>query len=145
MSTVNLVKYYFYKGKMPKNPKDLRDVVALAYQTARDMKLHPRAILIRSKHHKTTTINGQTGEDPKGWHLTFCYKDDQQLINKTHTACHGYTSDEYSWELLESTHAGDKPDSVKRRYSRNANVWPGPEELDEAPEIGYSHISNFES
>ncbi|KAJ5240308.1 uncharacterized protein N7469_001899 [Penicillium citrinum] len=125
---------------MPKNPKDLRDVVALAYQTARDMKLYPRAILIRSKHHKTTTINGQTGEDPKGWHLTFCYKDDKQLINNTHTACHGYTKDETSWELLESTHAGDKPDSVKRRFSRNSNVWPEPEELDEAPEIGYGHF-----
>lgn len=47
MSTVNMVKYYFYKGKMLKDPKDLRDIVALAYQTARDMKLYPRAILIR--------------------------------------------------------------------------------------------------
>ena len=47
MSTMNMVKYYFYKGKMPKDPKELRDMVALAYQTARDMKLHPRAILIR--------------------------------------------------------------------------------------------------
>jgi hypothetical protein len=47
MSTVNMVKYYFYKGKMPKNPTDLQHMVALAYQTARDMKLYSRAILIR--------------------------------------------------------------------------------------------------
>ena len=96
--------------------------------------------MYRSKHHKTTTINGQTGDDPKGWHLTFCYKDEQQLANNTHTACHGYTKDESSWELLESTHAGDKPDSVKRRHSKNASVWPDPGELDEAPEIGYGHF-----
>ncbi|OJJ43520.1 hypothetical protein ASPZODRAFT_161467 [Penicilliopsis zonata CBS 506.65] len=135
-----MVRYYFYKGKMPTNPKDLQDMVALAYQTARDMKLYPRAILIRSKHHKTTTINGKTGEDPKGWHLTFCYKDNKQLINNTHTACHGYTKDEFSWELIESTHAGDKPDSVKRRFAKKSSVWPGPAELDEAPEIGYGHF-----
>ena len=96
--------------------------------------------IYRSKHHKTTTINGKTGEDPKGWHLTFCYKDDEQLKNNTHTACHGYTKDEFSWELLESTHAGDKPDTLKRRYSKNAGVWPGPEELDEATDIGYGHF-----
>lgn len=47
MSTINMIKYYFYKGKMPKNANDLKSVVALAYQTARDMKLYPRAILIR--------------------------------------------------------------------------------------------------
>ena len=85
-------------------------------------------------------INGETGEDPKAWHLIFCYKDDGQFKNKTHTVCHGYTKYDFPWELLESTHAGDKPDSVKRRYSKGASVWPGPEELDKAPEIGYDHF-----
>lgn len=47
MSTINMVKYYFYKNKMPTNPKELTDMIALAYQTARDMKLYPKAILIR--------------------------------------------------------------------------------------------------
>lgn len=47
MSTVNMVKYFFYKGKMPKDPNDLQNMVALAYQTAPDMRLFPRAILIR--------------------------------------------------------------------------------------------------
>ncbi|PYI11410.1 hypothetical protein BO78DRAFT_457814 [Aspergillus sclerotiicarbonarius CBS 121057] len=140
MSTVNMVKYYFYKGKMPSSLKELEDMVALAYQTARDMKLYPRAILIRSRHHKTTSINGKTKKDPKGWHLTFCYKDAEQLKSNTHTACHGYTKDKHSWELLKSTHTGDKPDSAKRRYARKASVWPGPEELDEAPEIRYGHL-----
>lgn len=47
MSTVNLVKYYFYKGMMPKDPELLRNMVSLVYQTARDRKLYPKAILIR--------------------------------------------------------------------------------------------------
>lgn len=48
MSTVNLVKYYFYRGMMPKDPELLQNMVSLAYQTARDRKLYPKAILIRS-------------------------------------------------------------------------------------------------
>jgi len=47
MSTVNLVKYFFYGGAMPKNQKHMEKLIALAYQTARDKKLHPRAVLIR--------------------------------------------------------------------------------------------------
>ena len=47
MSTINIVKYFFYKGTMPKNEKLLSSMVALAYQSARDQKLYPKAILIR--------------------------------------------------------------------------------------------------
>lgn len=47
MSTVNIVRYFFYKGMMPQDKSRLERMVALAYQTARDRKLHPRAILIR--------------------------------------------------------------------------------------------------
>lgn len=47
MSTVNMVKYYFYKGMVPKDQDRLRQLVALAYQTARDRKLYPKAVLIR--------------------------------------------------------------------------------------------------
>lgn len=47
MSTVNIVKYYFYKGMMPQDKELLRNMVSLAYQTARDRKLYPKAILIR--------------------------------------------------------------------------------------------------
>ncbi|KAJ5146535.1 uncharacterized protein N7515_001099 [Penicillium bovifimosum] len=138
MSTTHIVKYYFYKGHMPAEPNVLKKTVALAYQTARGMQLYPRAILIRSKHHNTTTIKGKTVLDPKGWHLTFCYKDARQLRRKTHTACHGYAKDAFSWDLVESTHAGRKPDSVKARNSKYSSVWPGPEELDEAPYVRYS-------
>ena len=47
MSTIHFTKYFFYKGMLPDDPKRLRDIVALAYQTARDRKLYPKAILIR--------------------------------------------------------------------------------------------------
>lgn len=47
MSTVNIVKYYFYKGMIPKDQDRLRQLVALAYETARDRKLYPKAVLIR--------------------------------------------------------------------------------------------------
>lgn len=50
MSTVNMVKYYFYKGMVPKDQDRLRQLVALAYQTARDRKLYPKAVLIRCVH-----------------------------------------------------------------------------------------------
>lgn len=36
MLTVNLVKYYFYRGMMPNDPELLKNMVSLAYQTARD-------------------------------------------------------------------------------------------------------------
>lgn len=47
MSIVNIVKYYFYMGMMPTDSVLLRNMILLAYQTARDRKLHPKAILIR--------------------------------------------------------------------------------------------------
>jgi phosphatidylethanolamine-binding protein (PEBP) family uncharacterized protein len=47
MSTVNIVKYYFYKGMIPKDQDRLHQLMALAYQTARDRKLYPKAVLIR--------------------------------------------------------------------------------------------------
>ncbi|EDP50770.1 hypothetical protein KXV70_001074 [Aspergillus fumigatus] len=138
MSTVNLVKYYFYKGMMPKDPELLKNMVSLAYQTARDRKLYPKAILIRSGSHNTTTINGTHQEDPNGWHLTFCYKDSTQLANGCHTACHGYTPGKDVWELVKSTHAGVKSDSVLKRNGKP--VWPAENELEVAPEIGYGHL-----
>lgn len=47
MSTINMIRYFFYKSKLPRDPERLRALVALAYQTARDRKLYPKAILIR--------------------------------------------------------------------------------------------------
>ena len=51
MSTIKLVKYYFYRGQLPTEPGRLQNLIRLAYQTARDRKLYPKAILIRSVMH----------------------------------------------------------------------------------------------
>ena len=42
--------------------------------------------------------------------------------------------------ITASLHAGDKEDLVKSRCWKNANVWPGLEELDKTSGIGYSHL-----
>jgi hypothetical protein len=47
MSTVNLVKYYFFKGNVPRTSQRLQQLVALAYQTARDREVYPKAVFIR--------------------------------------------------------------------------------------------------
>lgn len=100
-------------------------------------------VLDRSGSHNTTSINGKHQEDPNGWHLTFCYKDQQQLANDVHTACHGYTPGKDVWTLVKSTHAGTKFDSVLKRNGKP--VWPSEDELEVAPEIGYGHIPSSEN
>ena len=47
MSSVNIVKYYFHARHVPKSDARMRQLVALAYQTARDKQLYPKAVLIR--------------------------------------------------------------------------------------------------
>lgn len=61
MSTVNIVKYYFYMGMMPKDRELLQNMVSLAYQTARDRKLYPKAILIRYVGYSCDAIRPQEG------------------------------------------------------------------------------------
>ncbi|OHW96497.1 hypothetical protein CSPAE12_04846 [Colletotrichum incanum] len=139
MSTVNIVKYYFHKDHVPKTAERIQQLVALAYQTARDKQLYPRAVFIRSELHDTTSINGIRQRDPKGLHVTLCYKDDEQLRNGTHVACHGYVKDAESMAFKEATHAGEKPDLTRKRNKNRTPVWPSADELYAAPEIGYGH------
>lgn len=47
MSTINIIKYYFYEGTVPRSQERIRQLINLAYQTARDRKIYPKAILIR--------------------------------------------------------------------------------------------------
>jgi len=48
MSTINLVKIYFLPGiRKSLTPEKVRQYIAIAYQTASDLKLHPKEILIR--------------------------------------------------------------------------------------------------
>jgi len=92
----------------------------------------------RSDIHKTTFSNGQHREDPKGWHVTLCFKDADQLARGTHVASHGYVRDQYSFELVEATHSKEKPDSTLNKEKKP--VWPAEHKLWVAPDIGYCHL-----
>lgn len=61
--------------------------------------------LPRMNIHKTTTINGVYQDDPKGKHLTLCYKDQAMLTKGTHVASHGYVDLETDSHIREATHA----------------------------------------
>ncbi|KAH6615503.1 hypothetical protein B0J18DRAFT_437468 [Chaetomium sp. MPI-SDFR-AT-0129] len=73
--------------------------------------------------------------------LTFSYKDKQQLDRGTHVASHSYVLDKDTLELIEATHAEEKPDSTRKKGGKA--VWPASEELWEGPEIGYSHLEGL--
>ncbi|KAK2005683.1 hypothetical protein LZ32DRAFT_596750 [Colletotrichum eremochloae] len=138
-SGVNFVRYFFYAGNTISKQRK-KALVALAYATARDQKLAPKAILIRADIHDTTTINGKHDKDPNGWHGTFAFKDDEQVKEKIHVASHGYVNGKEDFILKEATHSAEKNDSIQRRGGKV--VWPDEDELEEyeySP-IGYSHI-----
>ncbi|OJJ45153.1 hypothetical protein ASPZODRAFT_100375 [Penicilliopsis zonata CBS 506.65] len=139
MSTVNVVKYFFYRGFVPKTEERARQLITLAYQTARDQKLYPKEILIRSEIHKTTSINGVHQVDPLGYHVTLCFKDDQQLLRGTHVSSHGYVKDQDHLEFIHATHTGEKRDDTKRQRGKK-DVWPSEDGLVLASETGYSHL-----
>ncbi|KAK0368385.1 hypothetical protein CLIM01_14261 [Colletotrichum limetticola] len=138
MSTINIVKYYFHKANVPGTEARMRQLIALAYQTARDKELYPQAVFVRSEVHLTTTINGRRQKDPRGAHVTFSYKSQDHLGRETHVACHGYVKDPETLEFKEATHADEKPDSIKKQSGKA--VWPGAAHLWEAPEVGYGHM-----
>lgn len=87
--------------------------------------------------HGTTSINGVYQKDPKGPHITLCYKDDENMRKGTHVACHGYVKDEETMEFKEATDRGEKLDTTKKKNKQS--VWPASEELWAAPDIGYGH------
>ncbi|KAM0278421.1 hypothetical protein ACHAQH_005176 [Verticillium albo-atrum] len=138
MSTINVVKYYFYRLNRPADTR-MRQLIALAYQTARDRELYPKAVFVRSEVHDTTTINGRRQKDPKGEHVTFSYKSIDHLGRETHVSCHGYVNNAKTLEFREATHASEKPDSTLKRNGKE--VWPDNDEIWEAPEVGYGHLS----
>lgn len=47
MSGINMVKFFFLKGTMPRSQSEIQRVTTLAYQTAREHSLYPKQILIR--------------------------------------------------------------------------------------------------
>ncbi|KAK6810747.1 hypothetical protein RU639_013606 [Aspergillus parasiticus] len=139
---VHFVKYFFYAGNTI-SPDRKRQLVALAYATARDQKLAPKAVLIRSDMHDTTTIDGKHAKDPKGWHGTFAYKADDQEEREFHVASHGYTNGKEDFTLKEATHTPEKLDRTPRGGRRSGKVvWPAENLLEEYVDspIAYSHL-----
>ncbi|KXJ84752.1 hypothetical protein Micbo1qcDRAFT_210445 [Microdochium bolleyi] len=102
MSSINIVKYYFHAKQVPRTDARMRQLVALAYQTARDKQLYPRAVFVRSEVPSTTTINGRRQKDPRGDHVTFSYKTQGHSGRETHVACHGYVKDPDTLEFKEA-------------------------------------------
>ncbi|KAM4064709.1 hypothetical protein HRG_004930 [Hirsutella rhossiliensis] len=138
MSSINIVKYYFQATQVPRSEVRMRQLIALAYQTARDKQLYPKAVIVRSEVHATTTINGRHQKDPKGDHVTFSYKTQDHLGRETHVAFHGYVKDPGTLEFKEATHAAEKADSTVKGNKKPA--WPQDEDLWEAPDVGYGHM-----
>ncbi|OJD26953.1 hypothetical protein ACJ73_01655 [Blastomyces percursus] len=117
MSTLNLVKFFFLQR--PASATTVRQYIAIAYQTARDQKIHPTAILIRSAIHGTTTIGGQYQKDPKGKHLTLLQ---------------GWRND---WEIRKATNSPEKPDATVARGTGRA-IWPA--EATFEIEVAFGHV-----
>ncbi|OAT09727.1 hypothetical protein, variant 2 [Blastomyces gilchristii SLH14081] len=138
----NFVRYFFYAGNTISSSQK-KTLVALAYATARDQKLAPKAILIRSDMHDTTTVEGKHVKDPKGWHGTFAFKADDQVEREFHVASHGYTNDKEDFVLNEATHTPEKEDKTPRGGRGSGKVvWPAEDLLEEYVDspIGYSHL-----
>ncbi|QUC22824.1 uncharacterized protein UV8b_07065 [Ustilaginoidea virens] len=141
MSTINIVKYYFHRLNVPRTEERMRKLVALAYQSACEQQLYPKAILIRSEVHLTTTIEGERQPDPEGLHVTFSYKTQDHLGRETHITSHAYVYDTISVELRKSSPTPEKADSTLKRSGKALKpVWPSAEKLWEAPDVGYSHL-----
>jgi len=81
-------------------------------------------------------MEGRYQQDPKGDHLTLCFKDQEQVVKSTHTASHGYVDDRKTSVLREATHSGEKLDSTIVGSGRQA--WPSEAQIE--LEIAYGHL-----
>ncbi|EGD92003.1 hypothetical protein H112_00606 [Trichophyton rubrum D6] len=136
MSTINIVRYFFQRGVLPKNAAERQGLIALAYQTARDKGLYPKAILIRSGLHKTTGSRRKARVDPLGWNITMSSKDSEQCAKNTHVTSHGYVKGKFDLQFIGATHAGEKIDSWKKFLGKA--VWPPQDQLVEVPLVAYN-------
>lgn len=157
----NLVRYFFYAGTTIKESRK-QALIALAYATAREQYIAPKAILIRfvsafadspllkliriiarADIHDTTTILGRHQKDPQGWHGTFAYKDASNVIRELHESAHGYTTGKDDFTLKEATATLAKKDSTPRGGPKSGKiVWPVEADLVEYHDgpIAYSHL-----
>ncbi|EEQ87678.1 uncharacterized protein BDCG_02798 [Blastomyces dermatitidis ER-3] len=138
------VRYFFYAGNTISSSQK-KTLVALAYATARDQKLAPKAILIRLVLLSFLQVleSIRHVKDPKGWHGTFAFKADDQVEREFHVASHGYTNDKEDFVLNEATHTPEKEDKTPRGGRGSGKVvWPAEDLLEEYVDspIGYSHL-----
>jgi len=87
--------------------------------------------------HRTTSVNGKYVPDPKGDHVTICFKDEKQVQDGTHVASHGYVTNVADNFLREATHSEPKLDGTIKKNGKE--VWPA--SLKEICEVGFSHLA----
>ncbi|KAJ5480961.1 hypothetical protein N7539_006855 [Penicillium diatomitis] len=115
---------------MPSDEDELKDLVNIALQTAKDYSPGQKEILIRSTFHGTTRIGGVHTRDPLGLHVTIASKNEAQIERGTHITSHGYVNEE-DMTFQYAQHFQEKPDSSKRR--KNKDVWPPWNDLELPP------------
>ncbi|KAG6204931.1 hypothetical protein E4U35_002977 [Claviceps purpurea] len=79
--------------------------------------------------HSTTISEGERKPDPKGWHVTFSFKTQEQLDSGTHVTCHAYV--DIRGNFAEATHSDEMADSFE--YDNGKTAWPPEALLDEVP------------
>ncbi|KAG6177065.1 hypothetical protein E4U10_000320 [Claviceps purpurea] len=77
--------------------------------------------------HSTTISEGERKPDPKGWHVTFSFKTQEQLDSGTHVTCHAYDYIDIRGNFAEATHSDEMADNLI------ASTWPPEALLDEVP------------
>jgi hypothetical protein len=91
--------------------------------------------------HDTTRVNGVYRKDPRGPHVTLCYKTAVHIQRGTHVASHGYVNSMTDWTYTSATHDREKPDAIKK--GNGEAVWPAPERLTELPTIEYGISAEY--
>ncbi|KAJ0418187.1 hypothetical protein BJY00DRAFT_315236 [Aspergillus carlsbadensis] len=128
---INHCRIFFY-GLATISTERRSALVDLAYATARDQLLAPKAILIRSDLHMTTSHGGKHIPDPIGWHCTIAFKSEDQITRAYHVTSHGYTKGKDDFSLAQAIHSEEKPDNTPRGNPKAKRVvWPPEHELQE--------------
>ncbi|KAJ5480960.1 hypothetical protein N7539_006854 [Penicillium diatomitis] len=137
MSTDDTIKYYVYPELIPRTEK-LRELVALAHETAVQLDLRVKAVLIRSGLHHTMSVAGGYVRDPRGVHVTISFKTEEQLLRGTHVTYHCYVRSMSDHTWMCAYHGGEKPDTVLK--NRGEVVWPPADELRLIPDFGHGYL-----
>ncbi|PYH88974.1 hypothetical protein BO71DRAFT_403445 [Aspergillus ellipticus CBS 707.79] len=134
MSTINIVKFSFSNQA---TAQTILQYMAIAYQAATVRKISLKVVFVRSGIHSTTSIHGKYQKDPRGEHLTLCFKDAGMLARGTHIASHGYVGSKNDWNILEATHTSEKCDSTIRK---GRPAWPSDDKIQYEVEVAFGHV-----